>query len=72
MAGDTLPLSLAPSALPLPQGRGRGRVASAWTLALGLRRGTRPQEGREEGSRGCVLLSSRVGICSHYSRTVHS
>lgn len=72
--GDTLPLSLAPSALPrqepFPQGGGGG---SGWTLALGLRRGNRrPQEGRQEGSLDYVLLSSQVGICSGYSRIVHS
>lgn len=72
--GTTLPLSLVQSTLPpqesFPQGWARGM--SGWAPALGLRRGNRPQEEGKEGSLGYVLISSWVGICSGYSRIVHS
>lgn len=63
--GDTLPFSLtlgglSPSRAVSP---GLGGWATAQTLALGLRRANRPQEGRKEGSLGSVLPSPPVGGC---------
>lgn len=48
------------------------RGMSGWAPALGLRRGNRSQEEGKEQSLGYVLISSWVGICSGYSRIVHS